>query len=346
MDSGAGSGSEFFPEERPPPISSFEIRTQRKILEILRILEERRGDVVGARVLAEELRRRGFHVGERTVRHYLKLLDRMGFTAKMGYSGRRITAEGLKELEEGFVCERLGQPLKTFEHLICNASFDPRRREGSVVALFFRIRENHLGRALAVMREVAPLSFSPYVRVDAEGGVACVATPCSVTLDALLLRAGVLPKLRYCGVLRLRLGDGGDRRGGKRNYELVDAIFYEKTTLDPVEVFVKRKMTAVCEAAGNKQGTILVSCREVPAAAGDRVRAVFEGARSAGLGGLLFFERGAAGGVLRVLVSDGANMLAAVEECGIETFGVRYGLLAFDELDDVRDHEAQAVRDI
>ena len=327
--------SEFFLEERPPPpISSLEIRTQRKILEILRILKERSGDVIGARVLAEELRQRGFYVSERTVRYYLKLLDRMGFTAKRGYSGRTITAEGLKELEEGFVCERLGQPLKTLEHLICNASFDPKRREGSVVALFFRIKESYLERALAVMKEVAPFSFSPYVRTNIENGVAYIATPCNVTLDALFLRAGVLSKLRYCGVLRLS-GSGGDR--GRKRYELVDAIFYEKTTLDPVKVFVKRRMTAVCEAARNNKGTILVSCREVPAAAKDRVRAVFEDVCSAGLGNLLFFERKTASGVLQVLIPDGANMLAAIEECGIETFGMRYGLLMFDELDALHD---------
>ena len=326
--------SEFFLEERPPPhISSLEISTQRKLLEILRILNEKSDSVIGARVLAEELRQRGFYVSERTVRYYLKLLDKMGLTEKKGYSGRVITAEGLKELEEGFVSERLGQPLKSLEQLISKATFDPKRREGSVVVLLSYIKENNLKKALAIMKEVTDFSFSPYVKMSVKNGVACVATLYSATFDALLLRAGVPSKLRYCGILQF---SGGGCESSRKRCEIIDAIFYEKTTLDPARVFIKRKMTSVCEVASINKGRILVSCREVPVAAKRCVRSVFENIRSAGMSNL-FFERKTTGGVLHVLIPDGANTLAAVEECGIETFGVRYGLLMFEELEDIHE---------
>ena len=66
--------------------------TQRKLIEILRILSESTEEM-GARKIAEEMNRRGYNLGERAVRYHLRMLDERGFTKKHGYLGRVLTAQ-------------------------------------------------------------------------------------------------------------------------------------------------------------------------------------------------------------------------------------------------------------
>ena len=66
------------------------IRTERKYVEILRILKEHR-DPVGAKRLSELMAERGFVLSDRAVQYYLSYLDSMGFTEKIGNQGRILT---------------------------------------------------------------------------------------------------------------------------------------------------------------------------------------------------------------------------------------------------------------
>ncbi|WP_281774607.1 winged-helix domain-containing protein, partial [Methanobacterium formicicum] len=88
--------------------------TDRKMMEILRILADR-SEVLGAKTIAEELRKKGYDLGERAVRYHMRILDEKGFTERIGYAGRRITSEGIKELEKGLIYDQVDFIFAKFE---------------------------------------------------------------------------------------------------------------------------------------------------------------------------------------------------------------------------------------
>ncbi|MFC2019796.1 winged-helix domain-containing protein [Chloroflexota bacterium] len=63
---------------------------ERKVLSILKILSDSQ-DVLGARVIARQLKDLGIELGERAVRYHLKLMDERGLTRLSGRDGRLIT---------------------------------------------------------------------------------------------------------------------------------------------------------------------------------------------------------------------------------------------------------------
>ena len=70
--------------------------SEHKIIEILRILNEQ-NKPTGSKLIAEELKNKGFNLGERAVRYHMQILDEKGYTERMGYSGRQITELGRKK---------------------------------------------------------------------------------------------------------------------------------------------------------------------------------------------------------------------------------------------------------
>ena len=74
--------------------------SEHKIIEILRILNEQ-NKPTGSKLIAQELKNKGFNLGERAVRYHMQILDEKGYTERMGYSGRQITELGRKKLEKG-----------------------------------------------------------------------------------------------------------------------------------------------------------------------------------------------------------------------------------------------------
>ena len=65
-------------------------KTLHAILSIL----DRCSTVTGSRELSRQLKLRGVEITERTVRYYLKMLDKKGYTEVFGKEGRKITAQG------------------------------------------------------------------------------------------------------------------------------------------------------------------------------------------------------------------------------------------------------------
>ena len=49
--------------------------------------------VVGSRELSQQLKQHGVELTERTVRYYLKMLDKRGHTEVFGKEGRKITVK-------------------------------------------------------------------------------------------------------------------------------------------------------------------------------------------------------------------------------------------------------------
>ena len=74
--------------------------SERRMIEILRILNKQ-NKPTGSKLIADELKEKGFNLGERAVRYHMQILDEKGYTERMGYSGRRITELGREKLEKG-----------------------------------------------------------------------------------------------------------------------------------------------------------------------------------------------------------------------------------------------------
>ncbi|HEX59853.1 MAG TPA: DUF128 domain-containing protein [Methanomicrobia archaeon] len=302
------------------------IETRRKLLEILRILRESEMPL-GARVISEELRRRGFNIKERAVRYHLSFLDAMGFTEKHGRRGRTITELGLRELEEASLEERLGSVRVRIEELMFLTTFDPLSKEGNVVVNVALVDKRDFERLMDVFEELSTYAVSNYVKiVDEEervGGLfvppgkVAIANICSITIDGVLVKSGIPVEPRYSGIVKIS--------GGKPQ-RFIDVISYEGTSVDPTRVFMSKRVTSVCDVLTKGTGRVIANYREIPAIALEKAARVIKSLEAAGIAGVITFGtchsvlgipllRGRAG----IPVYAGVNAFAAAEERGIKT---------------------------
>lgn len=303
---------------------------ERKTLAILEVLQDA-GRPLGARALSQELARRGIELNERTVRYHLLQLDNLGFTRLVGRSGRVLTDKGQQEVAGALAVERVGFVNARIDELAWRADFDLRSGTGKVVlnvTLFPREQEK---RALEAMRRAfeAGLCLSDLVaRADSGeklGGMEIAAgmvgwgTVCSVTLNALFLRRGIPVESDFGGLLEL---EGGKPR------RFVEIISYSGSTLDPIEIFIKGKMTSVHAAASGGNGRICASFRQIPASAREAAGELLSEMKDAGLGGLVVLGRPGQPCLevpcsrerVGLVVAGGLNPPAAAEEVGVDTF--------------------------
>ncbi|MDF2954378.1 MAG: Repressor of nif and glnA expression [Thermodesulfobacterium sp.] len=300
--------------------------TKRKLLEILRILGE--SDMpLGARAISVELQRRGFNIKERTVRYHLSFLDAMGFTKKHGKKGRTITEQGLRELEEASLEERLGSVKARIEELIFLTTFDPLRREGNVIVNVALIDKRDFEKIVGLFEELSAYVVSHYVKVIDErervGGLhvppgkVAVANICSITIDGVLVKNGIPVEVRYSGIVQISSG---------KPQRFIDVISYEGTSVDPTKVFVSRKITSVCDALAKGTGRVIANYREIPAIALESAAKVIKSLKAAGITGVITFGTGLSvlgvpllRGRVGIPVYAGVNAFAAAEERGIKT---------------------------
>jgi repressor of nif and glnA expression len=223
---------------------------QRKLIEILRILHENH-EPIGARLIADRMNERGYPIGERGVRYHLRILDERGLTSRKGYDGRVITELGINELNNALVGDRLGFIITRIEKLIYDTTFDLKTGQGRVITNTSIIDKDDLDRTMEVLRGVVNdrFSISPHIKLIEEGtvtpdimispGKIGIATMCSITIDGILMKNGIPVNTRYGGILEVK---------GKKPVRFEDIIAYTGTTIDPMRIFISRKMTRVLEA--------------------------------------------------------------------------------------------------
>ena len=107
------------------------IRTERKYIEILRILKEHQ-EPMGAKRLSELMAERGFVLSDRAVQYYLSYLDTMGFTEKIGNQGRILHPKAGDETDNALVDDRIGFIISKLERLAYRSTFDPATSTGDV----------------------------------------------------------------------------------------------------------------------------------------------------------------------------------------------------------------------
>ncbi len=300
---------------------------QRKLIEILRILHENQ-DPIGARLIADRMNDRGYPIGERGVRYHLRILDERGLTKRQGYDGRTITERGTKELENALVGDRMGFIITRIEKLIYDTTFDLKTGQGNVIINTSIIDKKDIDETLEIMQHVIKegYCFSPFVKIMEEGspnydinipeGKIGIATMCSITIDGILLKNGIPVTPKYGGLL-----DVNNRK--PTGFE--DIIVYNGTSIDPMKIFISKKMTHVLDAVDTGSGSLLANLREIPMSSVLEAQKILKSAMSMGIAditqigepGMSVLKAPVDSGKVGVVVYAGTNIMAAVEESGI-----------------------------
>lgn len=310
----------------------------RTMLAILKILEKHQESPLGSRELSRQLRLHGVELTERTVRYHLKIMDEKGLTKVFGKEGRKITEEGIEELRNAMVSDRVGFIISKIETLSYQTGFDLDSESGEVILNVSCFPEEEARGAFRVMK---PVFASPYVMSDrvvlARGGESVsdvvvpegmvgIGTVCSVTVNGIFLKASVPVTSRFGGLLQIE--DGKPSR-------FVSVISYEGSSMDPHLVFIKSGMTSVSEAVKRGSGNVLASFREIPVVCVERAMELQEKLRSIGIGGILLVgnpnqplvEMPVGMDRAGIIVVGGLNPLAALEESGIITENAAMAIL-------------------
>ncbi len=299
-------------------------------LAILRVLNEEEGKIIGSREIARRLKLYGVNLSERTVRYHLRILDEKGLTKVFGREGRMITEKGREELNNSFVSEKVGFIISKIDTLSYMTNLDLDRMTGQVILNISFFPKKHFPQALRIMKPVFASDYvmSDRVMVFEEGQVVGdtivpeahvgFGTVCSVTINGILLKEGIPVHSRFGGVLEVEEG---------HPVRFVSLISYEGSSLDPLEIFIRGKMTSVRQTVRKRQGRVLASFREVPVVCHRRVRELSEYLRQKGIKGILalgepnkeLFEVPVGLDRAGIVVVGGLNPVAAVEEEGVPT---------------------------
>jgi repressor of nif and glnA expression len=251
------------------------------MMEILRILADRE-EVLGAKTIAEELKKKGYDLGERAVRYHMRILDEKGFTERIGYAGRQITDKGRKELEKGLIYDQVDFIFSKFEDMIYQTTLNPSDGTGKVIVntSSFVYEKNIMDILKSVFKK--GIAVSPYVKfldpIPEEGNEIRLDTVCGTTIDGMLLRKGIPVIPKYGGIVKVE--DYVPTR-------FTELISYKKTSMTPLEAFTDKNMTSVLEVIENGNGSIPANFRLIPKTARKNAVEIFNKLQKIGITGLL-----------------------------------------------------------
>ncbi len=322
---------------------------ERKILTILKILSNTQGPA-GSRLIAKNLTNHGVELSERAVRYHLKLTDERGLTQLVrDRDGRIITDKGLREIENAMVTDKIGFVISRIELLAYRTNFNYEQPGGMLPVNVSFFPETKFRKALQTMAPAFEkgLCVSRLVAVAKGGqrlGEAIVpanriglATVCSIVVNGVLLKAGIPMDSRFGGILQMRNG---------KPVRFTDLIHYDGSSLDPSEIFIKAKMTAVREVTKSGDGTILANFREIPTICRPTAETVINGLNRIGFNGVLTMgdtstkvcETNVELNKIGIILMGGLNPVAAAAEAGIESDNHSMStVLEYGELTDYRE---------
>jgi repressor of nif and glnA expression len=300
------------------------------MLAILKVLDKQPDIILGSREISRQLKLHGIELTERTVRYHLRILDERGLTKVFGKEGRMITQKGKEELSQALVSERVGFVISRIETLSFLTNLDLDNREGNIILNVSYFPEKKLKEAIRIMK---PVFYSPYVMSDnvvlrksgekigdivVPKGQVGFGTICSVTINGIFLKAGIPVTSKFGGVLQIE--DSEPSR-------FTALISYEGSSLDPLEIFIKSKMTDVISAVKNHKGKILASFREIPIVCLEKAKDLSIVMKEKGIGGILLIgnpnqpllEMPVAMDKAGMIIVGGLNPIATLEEAGIKT---------------------------
>jgi len=297
------------------------------MLAILKVLDTQQEKICGSRNISKHLKIHGVDLTERTVRYHLRILDERGFTKVYGREGRLITQKGKVELSQSSVSDKIGFIISKIETLSYLTNLDLETHQGDIILNISFLPEEKRKEAFKVMK---PVFSSPYVMSDrivmrksgeAIGDIVVpqgqigFGTVCSVTINGIFLKAGIPVNSKFGGVLQI-------------DYEplrFTSLISYEGSSLDPLEIFIRSRMTNIAGAIRNRSGKILASFREIPVVSIEKAMELREKLKEKGIGGILLIgnpnqpllEIPVSMDKAGMIIVGGLNPVAALEEAGI-----------------------------
>jgi repressor of nif and glnA expression len=297
------------------------------MMSILRVLDKQPERIVGAREISRQLKMHGVELMERTVRYHLKILDERGLTKVFGKEGRMITQKGKEELSQSLVSEKVGFIISKIETMSYLTDLDLDTQEGNIILNISYFPEEKLKEAVKIMK---PVFLSSYVMsnkvvlkrggekigdVTVPEGQVGFGTVCSVTINGIFLKNGIPVASKFGGVLQIN----------SEPVRFTALIGYEGSSLDPLEIFIKSRMTDVSGAVKNHSGKILASFREIPIVSIEKAAQVRENLKEKGIGGILLIgnpnqpllEMPVSMDKAGMIIVGGLNPIAALEEAGI-----------------------------
>lgn len=219
--------------------------------------------------------------------------------------------------------------ISRIESMMYEVTFDPAQRKGKIIANISIVNESDLEKVTGLFRQAmhSGLSVSPYIKIIPSGqkignilvekGKTGIATACSITIDGVLLKAGIPVKPKFGGVVEIH--DGSPLR-------FTDILTYDSTTIDPLDILMSQELTSVTEMINTGSGKILANLREAPMAARDRIEQMLDSLVEAGFSCIL--EVGEPNsdilGIqvgrdkIGIAVIGGTNPMALVQEQGID----------------------------
>ncbi|UTB34010.1 MAG: NrpR regulatory domain-containing protein [Methanobacterium sp. ERen5] len=293
--------------------------TDRKMMEILRILADRE-EVLGAKTIAEELKKKGYDLGERAVRYHMRILDEKGFTERIGYAGRQITNKGHKELDKGLIYDQVDFIFSKFEDMIHQTTLNPSDGTGKVIVntSSFKYEKDIIDLLKSVFEKgVAVSNYVKFHNTPVEGEELKFDTVCGTTIDGMLLGKGIPVIPKYGGIVKVN--DYVPTR-------FTELISYKKTSMTPLEAFTDKNMTSVLKVIENGNGTIPANFRLIPKSARASAASLFKDLEKIGIHGLL--KMGKEGesvlgipvddNMVGIAVTGGISPLCAAKEAGYD----------------------------
>ena len=291
--------------------------SEHKIIEILRILNDQ-NKPTGSKLIAQELKNKGFNLGERAVRYHMQILDEKGYTQRMGYSGRQITELGRKKLEKGLIYDQIDFIYSKFEEMIYLTNFNYINKTGDVVVNTSTIYDE---KAFNIIKDVfkSGLCVSPYTNLKADNNKdeIQIKTICGTTIDGILLNEGIPTIPLYGGLVKIE------------DYvptKFSELISYKKTSVTPLDAFVAPGMTSVIDVMNNGCGTIPANFRLIPSVGRESCINMINKLEKIGIGGVIGVSSEGENmlgipvpeGMVGVAISGGVTPFCAAQELGYD----------------------------
>ena len=286
-----------------------------RMIEILRVLAKRE-QPTGSKVIADELKEKGFNLGERAVRYHMQILDEKGYTEKKGYSGRVITDLGREKLEKGLIYDQVDFIYSKFEEMIYLTDFTYMTQEGNVVVNTSTIYNEE---SIEIMKEIyqSGLCVSPYVNLneDKTTGKIEITTICGTTIDGVLLKEGIPTQPQYGGLLKIE---------NNQPVKFTEIISYKKTSVTPLDAFANSSLTSVLDVITKGSGLIPANFRLIPGVARERTIEIVKELIQIGIGGVIGISKEGEDllglpvpdGMVGMAIIGGITPFCAVKEMG------------------------------
>ena len=304
--------------------------SEHRMIEILRILNEQ-NKPTGSKLIADELKSKGFNLGERAVRYHMQILDEKGYTERMGYSGRQITDLGREKLEKGLIYDQVDFIHSKFEEMIYLTDFNYMQQSGNVVVNTSTVYNEE---SINIMKSIfeSGLSVSPFVHLNRVGNrdEIEVTTLCGTTIDGILLNEGIPSQLQYGGLLQIE---------NSMPTKFTDLISYKKTSITPLDAFSDSNLTSVLDVIKKGSGIIPANFRLIPGISREKTIELIDNLNKIGIGGVLGVSKEGKD-LLGIPVPDGMVGIAIIGGitpfCALRELGEKIDIKIAEEITDFK----------